>query len=235
MGAESVFKLIKLEIKKFKLLEHWKGVVIANLGFITLLCMMYVLERNDENIPFENFEIVTMVISSFVRATFIIYASVLIVKLVIDEYKNKTITIMFTYPVKRKEIMTAKLMIVVGFTFFTVFLSTLFIEGLLYVAEAAFDILPGEVRIDEISKTILGTFFNSLATAGLSLIPLLFGMPRKSAPATIVSSIFLVALTSSTSDNFTLFSIIAIPISLGLFGLLIGYLSIRNIEKVDVR
>lgn len=235
MGVDLVLKLIKLEIKKFKLWNHWKGVLVANLGFIAFLCMIFVLERYDKNIPFENFEIVTSIISAVVRATFIIYASVLLVKLVIDEYKNETINIMFSYPVKRKKIMTAKLMIVVAFTFLSVFSSTLFIEGLFYFAEAAFDILPDEIRIDEISHTILTTFFYSLATAGLSLIPLLFGMPRKSATATIVSSIFLVFLTSSASEDFTLFSIIAIPISLGLLGLLIGYLSIRNIENVDVR
>ena len=229
-----MLKLIKLEIKKFKLMNYWKSILIANLGFIAFIIMLYTLESNDGNIPFESFEMASNIISSAVRATFVIFASVIIVKLVIDEYKNKTIDIMFTYPIRRKKIMTAKLIIVVTFTFFTVLMSTLFINGLVYLAEVTMDILPGEIRIDEITRNILTTFVNSLATAGMSLIPLLFGMHRKSAPATIVSSIFLAALTSSTSNNFTLFSIIAVPISLGLIGLIIGYLSIRNIENEDL-
>lgn len=231
---ELVLKLIKLEIKKFKLINYWRGVVIANLGFVAFLSMIYLLEKNDGNIPFENFEMATSISSSVIRATFIIFASVIIVKLIIDEYKNKSIEIMFTYPIKRKKIMTAKLMIVVVFTFITVMLSNLFIEGLIYFADVFFDILPGEISLHNISRNILTNFVGSLATAGLSLIPLLFGMRRKSAPATIVSSFFLVVLTSSISNNFTLFSVIAIPISLGLLGLIIGYLSIRNVERVDV-
>ena len=229
-----MFKLIDLEIKKFKLLNYWKGVFIANLGFIAFLCMIYILEKNDGVIPFEDFEMAAKIISSTVRATFTIFASVIIVKLVIDEFKNKSIDIMFTYPISRKKIMTAKLIIVVAFTFINVLLSTLFIEGLFYLADELFNILPGKIRIDEIYRNILITFVNSLATAGMSLIPLLFGMIKKSASTTIISSIFIVALTSTTSSNFTLFSIIAIPISLGLIGLLIGYLSIRNIEKQDL-
>ena len=75
---------------------------------------------------------------------------------------------------------------------------------------------------------------NSIATAGISLIPLLFGMHRKSAPATIVTSILISTILNSTSGDFTLFSIIAVPLSLGLFGLFIGYYSIRNIEKKDL-
>ncbi|WP_052130201.1 ABC transporter permease [Ureibacillus sinduriensis] len=230
-----MYKLIKLEIKKFKLWKHWKGVLISNVGFIAFLGMIYGLELSEENVPFENFEMVILILGSIVRATFIIYASFLIVKLVIDEYKNKTIDIMFTYPVKRKKILAAKLMIVMAFTFFTVFLSNVLIGGLFVITEAAFDILPGEIGVDEIYNNLISTFFYSLATAGISLIPLLFGMPRKSAPATIVTAIFLVCLIGNTTDSFTVFSIIAVPISLALLGLFIGYLSIRNIEKVDVR
>ncbi|WP_431028374.1 ABC transporter permease [Lysinibacillus sp. LZ02] len=230
-----MFKLIKLEIKKYKLFNYWKGVLLANIGFIACLFMIYTLEKLDENIPFEDFEMVTLIISSTIRATFVIFASVLIVKLVIDEYRNKSINIMFTYPIKRKKIMLSKLTIIVTFTFLTVMLSTVFMNGLVYVLDLFFDLIPGEIKIEALTKSIVTAFFHSLATAGLSLIPLLFGMPRKSAPATIVSSIFLVSLTSSTSDNFTLFSVIAVPISLGLLGLIIGYLSIRNIEEIDVK
>ena len=95
-------------------------------------------------------------------------------------------------------------------------------------------LVPGEISIDEVSDNLMTSFLGALASAGLSLIPLFFGMRKKSAPATIVSSIFLVTLTSSTSKDFTLFSIIAIPISLGLIGILIGYLTLRNIENVDI-
>jgi ABC-type transport system involved in multi-copper enzyme maturation permease subunit len=229
-----VLKLINLEIKKFKLFHYLKGVAFANLGFIGLLSLIYFLEKNDGNVPFKSYDMSFTIIGTMVRATFIIFASVLIVKLIIDEYKTKSIEVMFTYPISRKKIMIAKLSIVMLFTFSTVLLSSLFIGGLFYFADSVVQFVPEELTREALNDQLISMFLGSLATAGLSLIPLFFGLRKKSVPATIVSSILLVALTNSASNDFTLFSIIAIPLSLAAVGILIAFLSIRNIEKVDV-
>ncbi|MEH6940733.1 ABC transporter permease [Bacillus sp. JJ722] len=230
-----MLKLIKLEIKKFKLIQYWKGVVIANLGFIALLTVLFFIVKNEGRMPILNFEEVLSVINALVRAAFQIFASVLIVKLIIDEYKSKSIEIMFTYPIGRKKIMTAKMIIITMFTFITVFSSTIFIGVVFYCLNLFYVIIPGEVGMDAVMNGLLTTLINSIAAAGMSLIPLIFGMIRKSAPATIIAAVIGVSLTSRVDTDFDLFSVIAIPITLGLIGLFIGYLSIRNIEKADVR
>lgn len=229
-----MIKLINLEIKKFKLMKYWKGVLGANLGFIIFIGMVYFLNKVEEEIPFDNFEMASTIISAVVSATFIIFASVILAKLVIDEYKNKSIDLMFTYPISRKKIMSAKLIIVMVFTFMTVLFSTLFLNGLVYIMEVTFDILPGDISIQELINSVWKSFFIAFAAAGLSLIPLLIGMLRKSSSATIVSSIFLVTLTSSVSNNFTFSSVMTVSISLALLGIIIGWLSIRNVEKTDL-
>lgn len=229
-----MIKLINLEIKKFKLMKYWKGVLGANLGFIIFISMVYFLNKVEEEIPFDNFEMASTIISAVVSATFIIFASVILAKLVIDEYKNKSIDLMFTYPISRKKIMSAKLIIVMVFTFMTVLFSTLFLNGLVYIMDVTFDILPGDISIQELINSVWKSFFIAFAAAGLSLIPLLIGMLRKSSSATIVSSIFLVTLTSSVSNNFTFSSVMTVSISLALLGIIIGWLSIRNVEKTDL-
>lgn len=229
-----MIKLINLEIKKFKLMRYWKGVVGANLGFVIFIGMVYFLNKVEEEIPFDNFEMASTIISAVVSATFIIFASVILAKLVIDEYKNKSIDLMFTYPISRKKIMTAKLIIVMVFTFMTVLFSTLFLQGLVYIMDVTFDILPGDISIQEFINSMWKSFFIAFAAAGLSLIPLLIGMLRKSSSAIIVSSIFLVTLTSSVSNNFTFSSVMTVSISLALLGIVIGWLSIRNVEKTDL-
>lgn len=229
-----MIKIINLEIKKFKLMKYWKGVLGANLGFIIFIGMVYFLNKVEEEIPFDNFEMASTIISAVVSATFIIFASVILAKLVIDEYKNKSIDLMFTYPISRKKIMSAKLIIVMVFTFMTVLFSTLFLNGLVYIMDVTFDILPGDISIQELINSVWKSFFIAFAAAGLSLIPLLIGMLRKSSSATIVSSIFLVTLTSSVSNNFTFSSVMTVSISLALLGIIIGWLSIRNVEKTDL-
>ncbi|MEK5207317.1 ABC transporter permease [Psychrobacillus sp. FSL H8-0510] len=229
-----MIKLINLEIKKFKLMKYWKGVLVANLGFIIFIGMVYFLNKVEEEIPFDNFEMASTIISAVVSAIFIIFASVILAKLVIDEYKNKSIDLMFTYPISRKKILSAKLIIVMVFTFMTVLFSTLFLNGLVYIMDVTFDILPGDISIQELINSVWKSFFIAFAAAGLSLIPLLIGMLRKSSSATIVSSIFLVTLTSSVSNNFTFSSVMTVSISLALLGIIIGWLSIRNVEKTDL-
>ena len=225
---------MKLEIKKFKLWNYWKAVSICNISFIAVLCMIYVLEMYEEFELFDSFEMLAIFIGTLVRVTFTIFASVLIVKLIIDEYKSKSIDVLFTYPIKRKKIISAKLTIVFTFTFAMVLISTLFLEGLVLLVDLNFNIFQVEIELPDMSEHLLTVIMNALATAGISLIPLLVGMHRKSGPATIIASILIASVLNSTTEDFTLFSIIAIPLSLGLFGILIGYYSIRNIEKKDL-
>lgn len=59
-------------------------------------------------------------------------------------------------------------------------------------------------------------------------------MRKKSGAATIVSSIFVVTLVCQNVNGFTLYSIIAVPIGLALLGAAVAFMSIRNIERVDV-
>lgn len=234
MEVGQLLKLIYLEIKKYKLFNYWLGVLIANICIIALIGMIFIIEKNDLNVPFEDFDMVMDMSNALIRATFLIFSSVIIVKIIIDEYKNNLMSIMFTYPISRKKIMCSKLIIVVGFTFTTIMFSSLLLGGGIYLLNPVFNIVPEHISGENFLASLTTSFLGALASAGLSLIPLFFGMRKKSASATIVSAIVLVSLTNSTSSDFSLFSFIAIPIALGLFGILIGYLTVRNIEYVDI-
>lgn len=171
----------------------------------------------------------------FVKATYIIFSSVLLSKLVIDEYKNNTITVLFMYPVPRKMLLTAKLIIVFLFTFLSIFLSDIVISSILtgvdyFVPEA----IQGMLTQDQILTYLTKAGTDALYAAGIGLIPLYFGMRRKSVPATIVTAVFIVMLISSGFGSFRVGNLIWVSLSLALVGAGIAYLSIRNIEHQDV-
>ena len=229
-----MLKLISLEVKKYKLYNYTLGILISNIAIAAFIVLFFILEKSDIEIPFESFDIAMLLSNSLIRATFLIFASVLIVKIIIDEYKSGSINIMFTYPISRKKILGAKLLIIVIFTFVNILISSLLMEAGIVLADQLINIIPGEIGREAIVENILKSFLGAVASAGLSLIPLYFGLRKKSAAATIVSSIILASLVNTTSENFSAFSIIAIPISLGFIGLLIGYGSIRKIEYKDI-
>ncbi|WHY87365.1 ABC transporter permease [Neobacillus novalis] len=227
-------KLISLEIKKFKLFSYLKGVGIANLVIMGLLCLIYFAEKSEGTIAYGSYEMAFAAFGSIIRPTFIIFAAVLISRLIIDEYKSNSITLMFMYPINRKKIIVSKLIIVASFTFLTIFLSNLLIGSVFYLVDSYLHFVPKELTAEVLKDGLLSMTLEAIASAGMALIPLYFGMRKKSVPTTIVSAIILVSLTSSSTGGVNLFAFIAIPISLAVIGCLIAYFSFRNIEKVDV-
>jgi ABC-type transport system involved in multi-copper enzyme maturation permease subunit len=229
-----VRKLIGLEIRKFKLFSYIKNVLIANVIVMGALCVTYFAEKSDGKIAFPSYDMAFGAFGSMIRAIFIIFAAVLISKLIIDEYKSNSISLMFMYPINRKKIIIAKLIIVACFTFLTIFLSNLFVGTMFYLADSYFHFVPKALTSDVLVNGLLSMTLGAIASAGMALIPLYFGMRKKSVPTTIVSAIVLVSITSSSADNVNIFSFIFVPIALAIAGCVIAYFSFRNIEKVDI-
>lgn len=228
-----MMKLIKLELQKVKLGWYVSGAVIANVLIAALVCFIGNIEKIEGTAAFASAEEAFVVMGAIVRATFTIFAAVLIAKLVIEEYKNKTVFITFMYPISRKKLMAAKLLIVSGLTFFTMVISNLFVMGVAFGLNTYVPFIPGTLA-DTIGQQLISIVAFAFAATGTSLIPLYFGMRKQSVPATIVSALLLVVLISSHNPVFSVASIIYIPLSLAAVGIAIAVLAIRKVETTDV-
>ncbi len=225
-----MLKLIQLEMRKNKT-RLLRGVLIADLILLAFMVLVVFTEEGE----FSTYADVFDGLYVFVTAIFIIFASVLLSKLVIDEYKNNTITVLFMYPVSRKRLMSAKLIIVFGFTFISIFLSDIVLSLLLggidyYIS----DVIQGDLTVRMMLNELPGIAADAVYGAGIALIPLFFGMRKKSVPATLVSAVLLVSVLSSGVGQFRLGNQFGVALSLSLVGVLIAYLSIRDIEVKDV-
>lgn len=231
-----MLNLIKLEMKKTKLAWYYKGAVIANLCILGFMCLIGSEEKNlpQAEMSMADTASTLLVLGAFVRSVFIVFASVLIAKLIIGEYKNRTITVMFTYPVSRKKLMAAKLLLIGGLTFFTIVVSELMIAVIFSYLNEFFSFSSAKLTLHEIGNEVANILIYAVASAGLSFIPLYFGMRKKSVPATIVASCILITLTSQQSPGFSLASIIYIPLTLAVIGVFIAYWSVRKIDREDV-
>ncbi|WP_340022334.1 ABC transporter permease [Paenibacillus sp. FSL K6-1096] len=227
-----MLKLMRLELRKSKF-TFLRSVLIADLAILGFMILL-ILTGMDEG-DFESYDNVFQGVSVLVKATYIIFASVLLSKLVIDEYKSNTITVLFMYPVPRKMLMAAKLIIVFLFTFFGILLSDVVISSILAGVTYVFpDAIQGSLTRELIVSNLLRAGTDALYAAGIGLIPLFFGMRRKSVPATIVSAVLIVMVISSGFGEFRMGNLLGISVTLALAGAFIAYLSIRNIEHQDV-
>jgi ABC-type transport system involved in multi-copper enzyme maturation permease subunit len=232
MEGMLVNKLIRLELKKFRFATYIRTAMYVTIGiFLFILLGIY---GDTRDIAFRNISEVFSIIDTFVKVAFIITASVLLSRMVIDEFKSKSITVMFMYPIPRKKLMTAKLIIVVLYTFIAIILSNIvLISGFLLYNSYAHTV-PGTATISMVTHQVATSVINSLAASCLSLIPLWFGMRKYSAAATITSSILIAAFLGSSTGGFTLWSIIAVPFAFAALGVVIGYLTIRKIDTIDL-
>ncbi|UQZ35832.1 ABC transporter permease [Paenibacillus sp. PK3_47] len=225
-----MLKLMRLELRKNK--TSWiKGILIVNLAILAFMTLVIFTEEGE----FSTFTDVFEGLYVFVNGTFIIYASVLLAKLVIDEFKNNTITVLFMYPISRKKLISAKLMIVFLFTLISIFASDIILSVLLggidyYVK----DVIQGQLTAQMLLTELPSIALDAVYAAGIGLIPLFFGMRKKSVPATIVTAILVVSMLSSGFGNFRLGNQAGVALSLSLIGIGIAYLSFRNIEHKDI-
>ncbi|GIO31902.1 MULTISPECIES: ABC transporter permease [Paenibacillus] len=228
-----MLRLIRLEMKKQKLAWFYRGAVIATIlmaGFIFLI----VFTEGKGDPAFGSFADALSTVGLLCRAVFIVFASVLLSKLIIEEYRNKTISILFTYPVERKKLIMAKMLLVLALTFGAMLISTFIICTSFLALNSHFQFVSGKPEAGVLLHTGIQLLIQTLSAAGLSLIPLFFGMRKKSVPTTIVSSILIGGLISSNNQGFSLGANITVPLILGVIGILVAYLSFRNVDKNDI-
>ncbi|MCR8846039.1 ABC transporter permease [Paenibacillus sp. SC116] len=233
-----MLKLMKLEWKKHRVNSYFKALVICIVAIFGAVALM-AWTSGRESIPlFPDYEEFMSLTNIFIRIVFIIFSSVLLSRIVIDEYRNKTIQLLYTYPLQRKKLMQAKLAIVFGFCFFSIIMATMIINLLVLFLNPLLPLFEASARVGDMVASIPTTILNALMIAGMSLIPLYFGMRKKSAPATITWAVLIGfainANVSTEAASTSLFQFIAVPIAMCLVGLTIGYLSYYKLDKIDV-
>ncbi|MEC2078660.1 ABC transporter permease, partial [Metabacillus fastidiosus] len=182
-------KLMTLEWQKNRLSSYFKGVVICIISIFAAVTLMALESKGESEPLFLDYEGFMSLTNIFIRIVFIIFSSAILSRLIIEEYRNKTIQLLFTYPVQRKKIIQSKLLIVFCFCFFSIIIATFIISLLTFFLNPMIGIFEADVSISEIIATVPAVLINAFMMAGVSLIPLYFGMRKKSTAATITSSV----------------------------------------------
>lgn len=231
-----MFHLIRLEQKKNKLGWFIKGAILVNIMILGLLCIIPIIEKSESELIFKSSKDFFITSGAMVRGIFIVFASVLISKMIIDEFKNRSILVMFSYPLNRKKILSAKLILIFWMTFITMAISNIVVVIGFIGLNQIFHLtsVMSLTAIDFFAEMLKLIMF-SLVTAVAALVPLYFGMRKYSTPATIISSLVIVSATcQSAGSNFSLASIIYIPLVLAMIALVICVLVIRKIDRIDL-
>lgn len=233
-----MINIMKLEWEKNRLTKYIKTTVISTIAIFTVTAFMAVVSQSQAEIMFTDFYSYMSFVNILIRVVFVILAAVMLSRLVIDEYKNKTIQVLFTYPINRQAVMLSKLYLIVGFCFLSILISTLVISWGTFFLNPVLHLFPKVMTLHDILTSLPSVLIFSAMTACLSLIPLYFGMKKSSSSVTITWGLAIGLLVNATvsdgSTSVNLGQMLVVPIVLAGLGLLIAYLTFKNINAKDI-
>lgn len=229
-----MLKLIRLEMAKNNAAKYTLYAAIAILS-LTALSMVFVffLGADDPEIA-TGIVGVSFFVETMTSIVFLIFTAVMHSAFTINAYKNKTMDLMFSYPIKRGKILASKILAVLIFNFAALIIAQVIIYGSIYIAS---HYLQPSIRIDfDISNITfyISVVLKSVSTICISLIALFVGMINKSPAATIVASFFLAALLKGNLGGYSLAGSIIFPVVLTLISIVFAFLTISGVEKKDV-
>lgn len=233
-----MIKLIKLEWKKNNIAKYIRNAIIldALLGlFIFALAFLGIANDPDGTLDAaEGLDAISSSIELFTSMSFLIFTSVMLSSFIVSAYKNKTMNLMFSYPIKRQKILASQMLAVWIFNFSALVLTKLALYLCVYAGSKS---MPSSFLIDFNMGSLsfyIQLILKSMVTVSMSFIALFVGMIKKSSKTTIVTSFLLIFLTQANVGDLTLRDNAIFPVGLTALSLLFAVLSICNAEKKDL-
>lgn len=116
-----MIKLIKLEWKKNNIAKYMRGAVILAAFlclFVFALAFLGIANDPDGTLDAaEGMGTISAPIELFTSMSFLIFTSVMLASFIVSAYKNKTMNLMFSYPIKRQKILASQMIAVWLFNF----------------------------------------------------------------------------------------------------------------------
>ena len=234
-----MFQLIKLEWKKNKIGKYICNAVILDAVlclFVFAFAFLGIANDPETGVPDAAFEtgMLSSAIEMLTNMCFLVFTGVMLASFVVGAYKNKTMNIMFSYPIKRQKILAAQMLAVWIFDFAALAAAKLLVYGCVRLG-ACFMEPAFPVDFDMMSAGFyVKVLVKSLVIVTMGFAALFVGMRMRSSKAVIVSSFLLIFLTQANVGDVTLrdnvvFLVVLMGVSAGF-----AFLSVLGVEKKDL-
>lgn len=233
-----MFKLIKLEWKKNNIRKYIIGTIIMAIflgAFVFVLAFLGIANDPDGTLDAApGTDVISAPIELFTSMVFLIYTSVMLASFIVSAYKNKTMNLMFSYPIKRQKILASQMIAVWSFNFAALTLTKLAIYLCVFLGtkfmQSSFTIDFSIISLSFYIQLIL----KSVVIVSMSFIALFVGIAMKSSKATIITSFLLIFLTQANVGDFTLAGNVVIPLILTIISFGFVILSVYHTENRDL-
>lgn len=250
-----MFKLMKLEWKKNNIGKSIRIAMIMTvvLGFFIVATSgellsvsttrLYVYDNNGNSIgayetsgaemAFYGRNIFDATVGIFTNISYVIFTGVMLAGYIVGAYEKGTMSLMFSYPIKRKKIMLSKMLAVWIFNVAALIASKVVISIVLLKANPVAHITTAEIQIDS-PEFWLYLLLNSAAMVSIAFVSLPVGLIFHSSKAAIVAAVIIVCFSQGNIGSYTLADSAPFYLILLVLAAASVYLSVFNVEKKDV-
>lgn len=234
-----MIKLIKLEWKKNRIGKYIRNaVILAAVLCLFIFAMDFLGIANDPDTGMPDtapgMNQIASTIELFSSMGFLVFTGTMLSSFIVSAYKNKTMNLMFSYPVKRQKILVSQMLAVWIFNFCSLAVTKLLMYGCVLIGSrfmtASFSLGFDMGSLDFYVQLLL----KSAVIVSMGFIALFIGLAMRSSKATIIASFLLIFLTQANIGDFTMADNAVFPLILTLISILFAFLSVSRVETRDL-
>lgn len=215
-----MIKLIKLEYQKHQILKYIRN---AGILILILVCfnfaMTYLGIANDPDTGVPDRAFSNMGVSSNVELlsgiSFLIFSAVMHGTFIISTRKNRTMELMFSYPIDRRKILASQMMAVWIFCFWGLIIAKLACYGSIALGGLFFENPAFPMDVSLTDPYFYGIMLlQSAATISISFLALAVGLKLNSSKSAVIASFLLIFLLQGNIGGISLRENIMFPVIL---------------------
>lgn len=228
-----MLKLIRLEWKKNNIAKYVRNAFIMVIILLMLILAVAGELEADETVLEQGNSMLKSGVELFTNMSFIVFTSTMLAAFIVNSYKNKTINLMFSYPISRKKILLSQMLSVWIFNFIALVLSKVLLYAVLVITKEYMLITAKDIALGS-GMFYIEIFINSAVMVSISFIALLIGLKMKSSKATIITGVIIVCLTQGNIGSYTLLGSIPFYALLLMISAVSVFLTLYKLETRDV-
>ena len=228
-----MLKLIRLEWKKNNIIKYVRNVFI--MVFVLLLLILATageLASKEVGTAYGK-SMLKAGVEMFTNMSFIVFTSTMLASFIVGAYKNKTMNLMFSYPINRKKILLSQMLAVWIFNFTALVLTKILFCAVLAAVRGFADMAASGIVLNS-GMFYAEIFVNSAVMVSVSFIALQAGLKMKSSKAAIIAGVIIVILTQGNIGQYTLADNVPFLMILMFLSAVSVFLSLYRLETRDV-
>ncbi|WP_174613702.1 ABC transporter permease [Virgibacillus ihumii] len=224
-----MIKLMRLEWQKLKQKSVIVEVIIYSL--IPLFLPVFFIEFVSADFGRSYATVIDLILAC--QVGFILFGASLISQVFIDEYKNKTISLSFSYPISRQKLFAVKILFITMFVFLLTMTSYLLTGTVTYVIDQVQPIINGEPTRSDLITFFSQMIFRSLMITLISFIPLFYlGIWKRATVPNVICAIVLMQSNLAPMVNLNLDLVLAVLCVLGILSVLLSIITAEKIGEI---